>query len=296
MLTFSPIALSDKTWIDPIVFAEGSLSADFNFGNLYLWDETYCQLAARLNDRMIAKPKYFSRPFFACPIGTGDLAAAVDEMREYAAGRGFPFVIRGVTAEYKAALDALYPGRWRFEANRKHFDYIYSAERLATLAGKKLHSKRNHINRFLAENDWRFEALTPAHFPACRILLESWTAGAALDPGVASERKALERAFTHFEALGLLGGALFSGGRLIAFTMGERIAKNAFDVHFEKADAAVNGAYAMINREFVRLILERYPAVEWINREDDMGLEGLRKAKESYYPDLLVEKFTARWA
>ena len=82
--------------------------------------------------------------------------------------------------------------------------------------------------------------------------------------------------------------------RAVAFSMGSFTAPGCFDVHFEKAYADVEGAYPVINRELARYIRRLYPDTQWFNREDDMGLEGLRKAKLSYYPDILLEKFTAR--
>ena len=109
------------------------------------------------------------------------------------------------------------------------------------------------------------------------------------------EHAAIARAFEHYDALDLLGGALFAEGELVGFTVGEKISADTFDVHFEKARADLNGAYPTVNREFVKLVRERYPEIAYINREDDMGLENLRKSKESYDPDILLRKFTVRW-
>ena len=97
----------------------------------------------------------------------------------------------------------------------------------------------------------------------------------------------------HFEALGLEGGLIRINGSVAAFTIGDRLNGDTYDVHFEKAYAGIQGAYAMINREFARWVREHHPDIKYLNREEDMGVEGLRKAKESYYPDLLLEKYTA---
>lgn len=293
MIELHPVTLADKSWIDPLVWAEGSSSADFNFGNIFLWDESFHQLVGRCHDRVIVAPCYEGHPFFAYPVGTGELAPVLEEMDRYAAEKGFPFVLRGVTAEHLEELRSLYPC-CSLESERPLWDYLYGAEKLETLSGKKLHGKRNHINRFEAENDWRFEEMTEADFSACMALLDEWNAENPedADQGAADEHRAIERAFENYTALGLLGGVLRVSGSVVAFTVGEPICGHTFVVHFEKARAEINGAYPMVNREFVKLIRQKYPSVLWINREDDMGLESLRQSKESYHPDRMVEKYT----
>lgn len=298
MIQFKSIELCDKPWIDACVMAENTRSADFNFANMFLWDAEYKQSAAKIGSRMAARLDYLDVPFFAYPVGTGDLYTAIEALREYAAAQEFPFLVAGVTEETRAGLEAVYPGKLVYTPEREYFDYVYEAERLATLSGKKLHAKRNHINRFLEENpDWHFELLTEELFPECRSMLASWTenhgGNEETAEGLSAEHTAIELAFRHYDVLGLEGGALFSGEKLIAFTIGEKISADTFDIHFEKAPADVQGAYPMINREFVRLILEKHPEIKYINREDDMGLDGLRKAKLSYDPAFLVEKYSA---
>ncbi len=297
MIDFKPIELHDKAWIDECVRAEDSRSADFNFANVYMWDETYKQLVADVEGCLAVKLEYRELPFFAFPIGSGDKKRAMELLHRYALEHGFPFCVCGVTAEHKALMESTFPGRLRFEAGREWFDYVYLAEKLATLGGKKLHAKRNHINRFLEEHgdDWRYVRLTPELLPECMDMLADWTRvhlEAGGDPeGLEEERLALSRAFGHFDYLGLEGGALYVGDRMIAFTIGEKISSDTYNVHFEKADAAVQGAYPMINREFVRQILRLHPEIVYVNREDDAGVEGLRKAKLSYDPAFLVEKY-----
>lgn len=294
MIELHSVTLEDKAWIDTLVWAEGSSSADFNFGNIFLWDHAYCQRVGRLGDRVLAMPCYEKQPFFAWPVGKGELAPVLREMKEYANAQGFPLVLRGVTPEHLPLLDKLYPGKYTAEPDRDYWDYLYTTEKLATLSGKKLHSKRNHINRFVEENDWRFEPMTKEHFPACQELLDMWMASCGEDEqdGIYEEYEALQKAFRYYDALGLDGGTLWSGDKLIAFTIGEPICEHTFDVHFEKAMSLIQGSYAMINREFVRYIQQKYPTIRWINREDDTGRLSLRKSKLSYYPDKMVEKYT----
>ncbi len=293
MIELHPVTLADKAWIDPIVLAENSPSADYDFGNIFLWDETYRQQVGRLGDRLISMPCYERTPFFAWPVGSGDAAPVLDEMRAYAAAQGFPFVLRGVTAEHLPLARALWGGGCTVEPERDLWDYLYEAEKLDTLAGKRLHGKRNHIHRFEQENDWRFEPLSAALIPACLTMLDRWmeTCGEDEQDGINDEYRAIRRAFEFYEELGLDGGALLTGRRLVAFSIGEMASADTFDAHFEKARADVNGAYPMINREFVRYIRTVHPQVRWINREDDMGRPSLRRSKLSYHPDRMVEKY-----
>ena len=295
MIDFHPVTLEDKSWIDPLVWAEGSSSADYNFGNIYLWDGSFHQLVARVNDRVAVMPCYGEETFFAWPVGTGELRPVLDALAAHAREVGVPFVLRGVTQDHLPLLDELYPGRYTAVAERPLWDYIYSAEKLDTLAGKKLHGKRNHINRFEAENDWSFAPITPADVPDCMALLDEWNAendeGRSMDIGAGDEYAAIQRAFDHYDALGMEGGILRVSGKAVAFTLGEPVCAHTFVVHFEKARADLNGAYPMVNREFVRQIRRNHPGILWINREDDMGHESLRQSKESYHPDHMVEKY-----
>ena len=295
MLNFHPLGLEDKPLIDAVTGPEGSRSADFCFGNMFLWDEKFKQQVAVFQGYPIVLCCAYDHPIFPYPVGCGDPGPIIDAMGRYAAAQGFPLVIRGLERRHMAALETLYPGGFSFTEDRDYADYVYEAERLQTLGGKKLHGKRNHINRFIEEHDWRFERLTPALFPACRALLDRWAATEEdTDGSVAVEHRAIERAFAHYEALGLLGGALFAEGELVGFTIGEKLASDTFDVHFEKSLSEINGAYPMVNREFVKLICSLDANIRYVNREDDMGLENLRKSKSSYDPCFLLEKFTAR--
>ncbi len=293
MIDLHPISLTDKSWIDACVLAENSPSADYNFGNMFLWDETFHQQVGRLNGRMIVLPCYEDDPFFSWPVGSGELLPVLEEMRAYAGTHGFPFVLRGVTADHLPMAWELWGDTCTVMEERNLWDYLYAAEKLDTLSGKHLHGKRNHINRFEAENDWHFAPLTQADFPACRVMLDEWMDSCGEDErdGIDDEYRAIRRAFEHYEDLGLDGGALWVGDRPVAFTMGEVISSDTFDTHFEKAYADINGAYTMINREFVRYIRRKYPSVQWINREDDTGRLSLRQSKLSYHPDRMVEKY-----
>ena len=297
MIEFHAISMLDKEWIDRHLRCEDSPSADFNFGNMFIWDEHYRQLVCDLGERTLTKVRLHGEPAFVYPIGCGPLRPAIDSLREYAGAKGYPFLLRGITERHKELLEREFPGRFAFCEEGKYADYIYEAEKLATYAGKALHGKKNHCNRFEAEHDWRFEPLTRALIPACEEMLTAWTEDNAerLDDSIRYEHDAIERAFRHYEGLGMEGGVLFADGKLLGFTFGEMTSSDAFDVHVEKAAADVNGAYPMVCRELTRMLLRNHPELKWINREDDMGLEALRRSKESYKPAFLLRKYMATW-
>lgn len=234
------------------------------------------------------------------PAGQGDVAPVIRAMERDAAERDKPFRMVCLTPRQVEEMEALFPGEFHFEADRDGFDYLYEIDRLADLTGKKLHAKRNHINRFMENNpSWTYEEITPETLPACLEMDKEWYRRSMVREGLAEERdlgdegRALRLAMEHYHELGLEGGLIRVYGEVVAFTMGDMLCADTFDVHFEKAYGELQGAYAMINREFARQVRARHPEIKYLNREDDMGVEGLRKAKGSYYPDLMVEKYFA---
>ena len=297
MIEFHSITLSDKEWIDRHLWCENSPSADFNFGNMFIWDEHYRQLVCCHGDRTLTKVRLHGDPCFVFPIGCGPLRPAIEAMREYAAARGFPFLLRGITEAQRQQLEQEYPGRFAFTEEVKYADYIYDAEKLATYSGKALHGKKNHCNRFEAEHAWEFVPLTEDRLPACLQMLDAWTRDNAerLDDSIVYEHEAIERAFRYYADLALEGGALYADGALVGFTFGEMTSLDTFNVHVEKADAGMNGAYPMVCRELTRLMRQRHPELKYTNREDDMGLEPLRISKLSYKPLFLLKKYAAGW-
>lgn len=297
MIPFKTVTLCDKPWVDEIVFAENSPSADYNFGNIYIWDKRYRQLIARCGDRMLTKLRYEGQPAFVFPIGTGPLRPAIEALRAFAAERGYPLILRGITPVHRAQLEEAYPGKFRYAAEENNWDYLYLAEKLSTYSGKALHGKKNHCNRFEAENDWEFKPLSYELIPGCLDMLDVWSEenSERLDKSVSYEHDAIVRAFAAYEWLGLEGGVLFANGKIVGFSLGEMCSADTFDVHFEKAQIDLNGAYPMVCRELTRMLMAKHPGLVYINREDDMGLEPLRQSKQSYKPVGMVEKYIARW-
>lgn len=237
------------------------------------------------------------RSVYPYPIGAGDKQAVLREILADSRERGVPCRLVGMTREDCEELENWYPGAFRFRSDRGSFDYVYAIDDLADLKGRSFQKKRNHVNRFLAEHpQWEICPLDASNMHAAREMVADWfLARKAVDPqgDYLLESIAMNRAMRHFDALGLDGCVLSAEGRVLAVTLGSRLSADTFDIHFEKAREDSDGAYAMINREFARYLRAKDLQIRFLNREDDMGLEGLRKAKQSYNPHHLEEKYWA---
>ncbi|MCQ4769333.1 phosphatidylglycerol lysyltransferase domain-containing protein [Intestinimonas massiliensis] len=300
MIDFRTPQPSDKAWVDALLAQADYRGCDYNFTNLFVWSRAYGQEIARVDGFLVTHLCGRMGCSYMYPAGSGDLAAAIDILAREADERRQPLRLVCLTTRQMEELDRLMPGRFAYEADRDGFDYLYDIDRLADLTGKKLHAKRNHINRFMDNNpSWVYEEITPQTLPECLEMDKEWYRRSMVREGAAEERDlgdegiALRTAMDHYHALGLEGGLIRVYGEVVAFTMGDRLNSDTYDVHFEKAYGELQGAYAMINREFARWVRAKHPNVRYLNREDDMGVEGLRKAKESYYPDRMVEKYAA---
>ena len=221
----------------------------------------------------------------------------IREILSDAKKRGLPCRITGMTDADRAFLEETFPDTFHFRTDRDSYDYVYQIDALADLRGRKYQKKRNHFNRFqLQHPGYEVLPLTAELLPAAKEMVDQWyETRAVTDPegDYLLERRAIGLAFANFEALQLEGLVLVEEGKILAVTMGSRMREESFDIHFEKALEDVDGAYAAVNCEFARYLRLKYPQVRYLNREDDMGLEGLRKAKLSYLPDHMVEK---HWA
>ena len=300
MIDFHPPRLEEKPWVDELLRRADYRGCDYNFTNLFVWSRAYHQEIARVADFLVTHVCGRMGCSFMFPAGGGDLASVIRKLEEEAAGRGEPLRLVCLTPRQMAELEEFFPGQFTFTADRDGYDYLYEIDRLADLGGKRLHAKRNHINRFMENNpSWTYEEITPETLPACLEMDKEWYRRSMVREGLAEERdlgdegRALRLAMEHYHELGLEGGLIRVYGEVVAFTMGDMLCADTFDVHFEKAYGELQGAYAMINREFARQVRARHPEIKYLNREDDMGVEGLRKAKGSYYPDLMVEKYFA---
>lgn len=295
MLEFRSPTLDDKGWVNSLLASSGERGCEYTFGNIFIWQDIYGDKIARFGDYFIAVNDKVER-YFSFPVGSGDLKKAIEAMFEYSRANSWKdFKIFGLTKTEVTELEAAMPGRFSFTADRDAFDYVYSVEKLAKLSGKKLHSKRNHISAFeKLYPDWKYEEITKDNIKQCAEMNTLWEQKNAQRgiEGLDDEKHAIEAAFENYFDLGFRGGLLRAGGEVVAYTLGEPIlGSKTFCTHLEKAFADVRGAYPMINREFAANTISDF---DFVNREEDLGQEGLRKAKLSYQPEFLLEKFEAK--
>lgn len=285
--------LADREQINWYLAYADTRSCERTFANTYLWAKHYDTGFAIVED-MLVFGHTAGDVSFTVPVGPGELKKTVDTLLAYCEERKVPFQLHNVTEEEFARLEALYPGEFSIEYEREYADYVYETEKLANLSGKKYHSKKNHINKFKnLYPDWSYEPITKENLEECFQMALRWR---ELNGCEEDEEKHAEICVTLnflrlFEELEMRGGALRVDGKIVAFTIGEPVGKDTLVVHIEKAFADVQGAYAMINQQFVQHEGEGFV---YLNREEDMGEEGLRQAKMSYKPVFLVEKGVVR--
>lgn len=291
MIEFHSPKAADKERYDRCLAASGKEGCEYNFVNLYLWGR---QKIAFIGDHVVFFSQFHRQSVYLFPIGTGDKKPVLDAIIQDAGKRGIPCRLTGLSSADWVLLEQLYPGRFCCHNDRDFFDYIYAIDDLATLAGRKFQKKRNHLNKFRQNNPRAvLEPITDENCHRAVALAEEWyRLRLEADPhgDYQLEQAALFQALKKRDLLGLEGLILSCDGKDIAMTLGSRMGSDTFDVHFEKALDITDGAYAAINNGFAKYLKEKYPEVQFLNREEDMGLEGLRKAKLSYNPHHLVEK------
>ena len=293
MIDFKRLELSEKAQYDHILMNCEGRGCEYSFVNLFLWGR---QKAAFLDGFVVIMSQFDRKLVYPFPVGQGDIGPVLDAIIHDARARGIPCCLASLSAAECEFLEARYPGQFRFHINRDNFDYVYDINGLADLKGRKYQKKRNHLHRFHdAHPDCQFVPIEECSTEALTAMLKDWyESHKAANPSVNYhlEEIAIERALKFRKELGMEGLALLEDGKLLAFTLGSRLNQNTFDVHFEKA--IEEGAYVAINQAFARYLREQHPEIQFLDREDDMGLEGLRKAKLSYNPDKMVEKHWAR--
>ena len=295
MIPFQRLDLHKKQEYNRYLMHCGERGCEYSFVNIFLWGR---QKAAFLDDTLVFFSQFDRRSVYPFPVGRGDLKPALDALIHDARMRGIPCCLSCMTEADCRLVEQLYPGRFRFHADRDSYDYIYSIDDLADLKGRKFQKKRPHLHRFEENHpDCRVLPLDENTRAAAFCMLQSWyenrlQADPTMDFDL--EKVAMERAFAFQIPLGLEGIVLMDGNEVLAFAMGSFLREDTFDIHFEKAREDIQGAYAAVNRAFARHLRQKYPQLRWLNREDDMGLEGLRRAKLSYNPAMLLEKYWAR--
>lgn len=290
METFKKITIEDSKIISKYLSISKHSSCDYSTGNLVLWSKVYQTQIAVVNNMLFIKFKRDNEDFFAFPIGNGDLKQAFEWMFAYCEEQNIQFKMNLVEPDMFEEIEKIYPGVFTISYLRDSADYVYSIEDLKNLSGKKYHGKKNHINKFMKVNEeWAYEAITDENTANCIDMVKEWCVqnGCCEDEEKAAEICVLINGLKNRKELNMTGGIIRTAGRIVALTLGERLSNDTFVIHFEKAFADVDGAYPLINQQFIIHELSDYT---YVNREEDMGIEGLRKAKESYKPVYMAEK------
>lgn len=294
MIAFKPIGLIDKEIVQKYTLCSSRRNCDLSFVNLYSWRFLYQTEIAEMDGFLLFRFYTDGQLAYMMPVGEeGDIRPVIEMLMEDAKKQGASFRILGICANMCAELENAFSDCFNFVSNRDYADYIYLRSELSTLKGKKFQSKRNHLNKFRSNYPhYTYRPLTSDLVPACLELETQWCRAnnCAENQALENERQSMTAALQHWEQLDVIGGVLYVEDEIVAFTFGAPINQTTFDTCVEKANTAVVGAYAMINYEFANHLPAQYI---YINREEDLGLEGLRKAKLSYHPEVILEKYIA---
>lgn len=287
-LDFHYPTIDDAAWAAPMLSAAGRMGCEYSFTTTFMWRNFYQNQLARAGDTLFIRAGE-EAPLYLPPVGP-DLAEGIRILLRYTADQGKTLKLVGADPAMVERLEEAFPGLFEFSSQRGDFDYIYRTQDLAELPGSAYHAKRNHIAGFSRKFSWTFEPIDAHNMAEVENMAREWCRqkGNCKDKGLRAENCAIREALRHRDALSIRGGLIRAEGRVAAFTFGSPINDTVFDIHVEKALPDFPGAYAVINQAFAST-LTQYP---YLNRENDLNIEGLRKAKLSYHPAMLLEKYT----
>ncbi len=293
MLSFKQITIDDKEAINRYLKPTNNSNCDFSFTSVFCWKHQFQSRFTIVDDFLLLK--YIcedGKPCFMTPIGNGDWTHILQLMLNDAKENNFRFRIHAITPEMFEKMNQAMPNTFIYRENRDFFEYIYLASDLISLSGKKFQDKRNHINRFCKSHpNFEYRTLTPDLFPACIELFNQWKneyrQNHPNDNDLHGEEESTRTSFEYFEALNMRGGSLWDNGKLLAYSYGSPLCKDMFVVHAEKAMHDIPGVFQMMNQQFIKHEASEF---SFINREEDMGIESLRKAKMSYNPVSFIER------
>ena len=279
-MEFHSLTLSDREAMQAVTLNSGRRNCNYTFANLIGWQFLYKTEVCVLKDAVVLRFSYEGeRAYMVCTSGnlTRELVS------ELLSDSGGKLTIYGLEDSQASALSVF---KVQVEPMRDQYDYIYRRTDLALLQGGHLQAKRNHVNRFRADNPgFEYRPLTAELFDECRRLTGIWQGEKEASDTIDAERLVMETIFSNWDSLGMIGGSIFVNGRMVAFCYGAAVTHDTFDICVEKADRNIEGAFAIINQQFAAHLPEQYI---YVNREEDMGIPGLRKAKLSYHPEIML--------
>jgi len=285
------LGLEDREALSGLLSGLWPRQSEFTFTNLFIWRDAYQLRIARIEDA-VAIFSWMADPedsFLLPPLGGDANAETVRRCFEYMSEAGHNPRLARATQEDLARL-GISEEHFVVEPDRDQWDYVYLVQDLVELSGSRYHRKRNHIEQFTREHEFEYMPLTAELVPQCQELQDRWCDEKHCDlvATLRAEARAVKEVLEKFELLGVTGGCIEVEGAVEAFTLGELLNPDTVVIHIEKANAAFHGLYQVINQQFLE---RQWSNVRYVNREQDLGVSGLRRAKESYYPDHMVQKF-----
>lgn len=286
-LRFRKVELSDKEWVDRCFVAMQPRISEYTFTNLYSWGSFRELEWAKRGETVFFRVNYHGERYFLSPAGYGDCGDVFRFMADYSASHGMTGVKLVTEYQKKYAQATGLP----VNADRGNWDYVYRTDTFADLKGARLDGKRGFVKKFREKHKSEWFRYDNTYKADCIHLLERWMEGKREgNTGVEEEYQALRLFLDEFEHLGCVGGLLYADGKLAGFTFGEMLNSRTFVVHFEKADTAFNGVYQTLGSQFAAR--EAKGRFDFINREQDLDIEGIRKAKMSWAPLKLIKKYS----
>ncbi|MCX7843673.1 MAG: phosphatidylglycerol lysyltransferase domain-containing protein [Clostridia bacterium] len=294
ILDFVEVSVDDKEVFDKYLEKFQPQASDLSFTNVYMWRHYFRSRYAIINGLLcvVAVPEK-DEPFCFMPMGEineDDFKGAVEALGRYFAKNGWKFQFRRVEEDRLQLFRNYVKSEKAIVFDRRNSDYVYLTQDLIKLAGKKYDGKRNHINKFKREHHYEYAAITPDNLEDCLRISNEWYAKRSSNKhrGLYFEKCAADDLLHNYERLGCTGAIIYVDGRPEAYTVGEMLNKDTAVILLEKANASIDGLYTLINQQFCE---NAWADTKYINREEDMGVEGLRKAKLSYHPAKLVNKY-----
>ena len=289
-LAFHPLTLIDREVMQAVTLPSGRRNCNYNFANLVGWKFLFGTEVCVLEKAVVLRYTFDGQRAYMVCTSEALSQELIEALLEDSKGDFSDGTECGAAMTLIGLEDSQVPQLSGFlisvESIRDRYDYIYCRTDLATLHGKHLDGKRNHIRRFRTQHpDFEYRPLMPEFFDECRRLTEIWQEEKGGNDTIHAEKQVMETIFSNWDALGMIGGSIFVDGRMVAFTYGSAVTTDTFDVCVEKADRHVEGAFAIINQQFAEHLPEQYV---YLNREEDMGIPGLRQAKLSYHPEILL--------
>jgi hypothetical protein len=287
---FQEVDLSLKPVVRELLLSYPLEASEYTFTNIFAFRLAYEFELARLRGNLIIKRNKEPISFFS-PVGNSHIRETIKELFGYLKNISCDAYIERVpeslVKEYLASRDFV------VHEDRDNFDYLYSVQELIELKGRKFHDKKKRVNRFRADYEYEYLALTPERIEECIEFEHYWceVKDCGKYPGLEKERCAILELLNNFESLDIKGAIIKTGGKIAALTLGEKISSDTFVIHVEKAHSHIPGLYQVINQEF---LVHEAGDCRYVNREQDLGIKGLRNAKKSYNPSGFVRKYRVR--